>query len=351
MSVSGSQPWVEGPIKTVDELEERLSRPAPEVVDLMGRLEGDLIVLGVGGKIGPSLARMARRASDEAGRRRRVIGVSRFSRPGLQEQLEAQGIETIRCDLLDRSALEALPDVPLVLYLAAMKFGATGNEPLTWAMNTYLPGMVAERYRNSRIVAYSTGNVYAMAPVTSNGSVETDPPCPVGDYAMSCLGRERIFSYFSQRFEIPTALVRLNYANELRYGVLTDLAQKVLAEQPIDLNMGYFNVIWQGDSNAMTLRALEHVAVPPWVVNMTGPDKLRVRDVAEQFGRLLDKPVRFHGTEAPDALLSDARRGYAKLGRPQVSVEQMIRWVAYWQQQGGPTLGKPTHFETRDGKF
>jgi nucleoside-diphosphate-sugar epimerase len=294
---------------------------------------------------------MARRASDEAGNARRVIGVSRFSTPGLQERLESQGIETIRCDLLDRTRLEALPDVPNVLYLAAMKFGSTGNEPATWAMNTYLPGMVAEKYRDSRIVAYSTGNVYAMVPVEGSGSVETDPVCPVGDYAMSCLGRERMFTHFSNEFDIRTSLVRLNYATELRYGVPGDLAQQVLAGQPIDLTMGYFNAIWQGDSNAMTLRAFDYAAAPPFVVNVAGPEKLSVRWVAEESGRLMDKPVQFVGTEASDAFLSNGQLGYELLGKPQVTIECLMRWIADWQLRGGPMLGKPTHFQTRDGKF
>jgi len=335
----------------VASLEERLSRPTPEVVETMRRLAGDLIVLGVGGKIGPSLAGMVRRASDQAGVRRRVIGVARFSTPRLAERLQAEGIETIRCDLLDRSALEKLPSVENVLYLPAQKFGSTGQEPRTWAMNTYLAGMVCEAFSTSRIVAYSTGNVYPLVPVTSGGAAEETPPGPVGEYAMSCLGRERMFSYFSRRLGIPCVLLRLNYACELRYGVLLDIAQKVLAGQPIDLAMGYFNAIWQGDSNAMTLRAFDHVASPPAVINLAGADRLGVRACAAEFGRLMGKPVSFQGTEARDALLSDGRRGHQLLGRPAVAVEQMIRWIADWLLRGGHTLSKPTHFQARDGKF
>ncbi len=338
-------------IEGVDALEELLSRPTPEVVDVMRRLEGDLVVLGVGGKIGPSLARMARRASDLAGVPRRILGVARFSSPPLREALESQGIKTIPCDLLDHSALAALPDVPNVLYLAAMKFGSTGQEATTWAMNCYLPGMVCERFRASRIVAYSTGNVYAMSPPASGGPGEDGPIGPIGDYAMSCLGRERIFSYFSRSLGIPVALLRLNYAHEMRYGVIVDLAQQVLAGRPIDLTMGYFNAIWQGDSNAMTLRALDHVASPPRAINLAGPETLSARRVAGRLGELLGKPVTFAGTEAPDALLSSGRLGHELLGRPKVTPEQMIAWIADWQLRGGPTLGKPTHFQTRDGKF
>jgi len=338
-------------IAGVDQLEELLSRPTPEVVAAMGRLQGDLMVLGVAGKIGPTLARMVRRASDAAGVPRRVIGVSRFSKPGLQEELSRQGIETISCDLLDRTQLGALPEAPNVLYLAAMKFGSTGQEDTTWAMNCYLPGMVAEKFRYSRIVAYSSGNVYALVPPGQGGSVETDPPAPIGDYAMSVLGRERIFTWLGKSLGIPTALVRLNYATEMRYGVPVDLAQQVMAGQPIDLAMGCFNVIWQGDSNAMTLRALDHVAVPPFVINVTGPEILSVRRVAEQLGQVLGKPVRFTGSESQTALLSNAGLSHRLFGRPRVSAERMIRWIADWQIRGGPTLGKPTHFQTRNGKF
>jgi dTDP-4-dehydrorhamnose reductase len=338
-------------IRDAEQLEEMLSRPTPDVVAAMGSLEGDLIVLGVGGKTGPSLARMARRASDAAGVRRRVIGVSRFSEPGLRERLESHEIATIACDLLGRGSLEALPKAAGVLFLAAMKFGSTGNEPATWAMNAYLPGMVAEAFRQSRIVAYSTGNVYALTPADSGGSVETDPPAPIGDYAMSCLGRERMFAHFSQVHGTPAALIRLNYAHEMRYGVMVDIAQQVMAGEPVDVTMGYFNAIWQGDSNAMTLRAFAQAASPPAVLNVAGPEALSVRRVAEEFGRLMDRPVAFRGSESPDALLSNGRRGYELLGRPTVGSGRMIRWIADWQLRGGETLRKPTHFQTRDGKF
>jgi hypothetical protein len=338
-------------IDDVEQLEELLSRPTPEVIAAMGRLEGDVIILGVGGKIGPSLARMARRASDAAGVRRRIIGVARFSTPGLQKQLQSQGIETIRCELLDRSQLAALPEAPNVLYLVAMKFGTSGQEAATWAKNVYLPGMVCEKFRHSRIVAYSTGNVYPLTPVERGGSVESDPLSPVGDYAMSCLGRERIFTYFSQTAGNPVALIRLNYANEMRYGVLMDLAQKIRDGQPIDLTMGYFNVIWQGDNNAMTLRAFEHAASPPLVLNVTGPDVLSVRRVAEQIAGVLHRPVQFVGTEAPDALLSNASLAYRLFGKPRVGQSQLIHWVADWCRRGGITLNKATHFEVRNGRF
>jgi len=338
-------------IENIEQLDELLSRPTPEVIETMAGLEGDLIVLGVGGKIGPSLARMARRASDAAGKRRRIIGVARFSTPELQGQLQAQGIDTIRCELLDPQQLAALPEVPNVLYLAAMKFGSTGQEAATWARNVYLPGRICEKYRHSRIVAYSTGNVYPLTPVQHGGSVESDPLGPVGDYAMSCLGRERIFTYFSQTMGTPGALVRLNYACELRYGVLVDVSQKTLASAPIDVTMGHFNTIWQGDNNAMTLQAFGQTASPPLVVNVTGPETLSVRCVAEQLGELLQKPVRCVGNEAPDALLSNAHLAYRLFGRPKVSTSQMIRWIADWCRRGGVTLNKATHFEVRNGRF
>jgi nucleoside-diphosphate-sugar epimerase len=351
MSTPHAESFPPDRIEDVEQLEELLSRPTPEVIDLMGRLEGDVIVLGVGGKIGPSLARMARRASDAAGVRRRVIGVARFSAPELPGRLEAQGIQPIRCDLLDRSGLDRLPEVPNVLHLAAMKFGATGQEAATWAMNACLPGMVCEKFHRSRIVAYSTGNVYAMVPPGQGGAAEDHPLGPIGDYAMSCLGRERVFEFFSRRFEIPTAILRLNYAHEMRYGVIVDLAQQVLADRPVDVTMGHFNAIWQGDSNAITLRAFDHVAVPPRAMNIAGPEELAVRQVAAELGRLLDRPVSFAGSEAPDALLSDGRLGYQLLGQPRLDAGQLIRWIGDWQLCGGPTLGKPTKFQVRDGRF
>jgi hypothetical protein len=338
-------------IEGIEQLDELLSRPTPEVIAMIGRLEGDLIILGVGGKIGPSLARMARRASDAAGVQRRIIGVARFSTPELQPKLQSEGIDTIRCELLDRDQLHALPEVANVLYLAAMKFGSTGHEAATWARNAYLPGMICEKYRHSRIVAYSTGNVYPLTPVDHGGSVESDAPAPVGEYAMSCLGRERVFTYFSQTLGIPVALIRLNYACEMRYGVLLDLAQKIRAGESIDLAMGYFNAIWQGDNNAMTLRSLAHAASPPLVLNVTGPQVLSVRKVAEQMGEMLDKPVHFLSSESADALLSNGGLAYRLLGRPQVSESQLIRWVADWCRHGGNTLNKATHFEVRNGRF
>jgi nucleoside-diphosphate-sugar epimerase len=338
-------------IEDREHLETLLSEPTEQVIDLLSRLEGDLIILGVSGKMGPTLARMARHAYTQGRVRRRVIGVARFSDGRQETWLQTHGVETIRCDLLDPDQLARLPDVANVLYLAGMKFGSTGQEARTWAMNCWLPAMVCRKFAPSRIVAFSTGNVYGMTPVALGGSVEADPLNPAGDYAMSCLGRERMFEYFSRTGQVPMVLLRLNYATEMRYGVLVDLAQRVAAGQPIDLAMGHLNAIWQGDANAAALVSLAHAAVPPRVLNVAGPELLSVRRVAEQFGRLLGRPVTFHETESPDAFLSNGQEGHRLFGYPRVSAGRMIQWIADWVQRGGETLGKPTHFEVRDGKF
>ena len=340
-----------GRIEDLRQLEEMLSEPTEGVIETMGRLEGDLVVLGAAGKMGPTLARMARRASDVAGVSRRVIGVSRFSDQGAEEGLRQCGVETIRCDLLDEEAVARLPEAPNVVYMAGMKFGATGNEALTWAMNVYVPAAVCKRYRNSRIVAFSTGNVYGLTPLAGGGSLETSVPAPEGDYAMSCLGRERIFTYFSQALDIPVALIRLNYACEMRYGVLVDMALKIWTGQPVDVTMGAMNVLWQADASAMPLQALEHAASPPCVLNLTGPERVSVRDVCTEMGRLMAKEVRFEGAEAPNALLSNSVKAYQLFGAPRVGLEQLVEWTADWIQRGGETLNKPTHFEVRDGKY
>jgi nucleoside-diphosphate-sugar epimerase len=338
-------------MQTIDQLDQALSDPPPYVVDAMKKLDGDLMVLGVAGKMGPTLARMAQRASEQAGVSRKIIGVARFSDPAERKKLDDWGIQTIRSDLLDETALAQLPDCPNVVYMAGMKFGSTGKEALTWAMNCFLPGRVAQKYSNSRIVAFSTGNVYGLTPLSGGGSLESDPPNPLGEYAISCLGRERMLEHFSRTLNIPTAIIRLNYACELRYGVLVDLAQRVWEGQTIDLAMGNFNVIWHGDANAMTLAAFGRAASPPFILNVSGPETLSVRRVCEQFAQLLDKPIRFEGTEAPQALLNNAKLSHSLYGYPRVSADQMIHWIADWTRQGGAVLGKPTHFEARDGKF
>src|SRR5919201_548712 len=333
------------------ELDDLLSTPTPGVLDTLGRVPGDVVVLGAAGKMGPTLARMLRRAIDALGRRDRVIAVSRFSSAGAEHQFRAAGVETARCDLIDRAAVAALPDAPNVIFMAGQKFGTSDAPATTWAMNTVVPAIAAERYARSRIVAFSTGNVYPLTPATSAGAREDDALGPVGEYANSCVGRERVFEYYSARHGTPVAIVRLNYAIDLRYGVLTDVATKVYRGEPVDVRMGYVNVIWQGDANAQAIRCLEHAASPPFLINVTGRETLAIRAVAQRFGELLGRAPRIVGEEAPDALLSNAARAESLFGPPAVSVDQMMVWVADWIRRGGALLGKPTHFESRDGTF
>jgi nucleoside-diphosphate-sugar epimerase len=338
-------------IETVEKLDDLLSEPSPVAVDALAHLDGDLLLLGVGGKMGPTLARMAQRAAEAAGVRRRIIGVSRFSGGGLEDWLNQNGVETVRCDLLDPEQLARLPDAANIVFMTGMKFGSTGQEALTWAMNAHLPALVCQRFRRSRIVAFSTGNVYGLTPLARGGSVESDPLQPVGEYAMSCVGRERIFEHFSRTLGIPLVLLRLNYATELRYGVLVDVARRVWTGEPVDVAMGQLNALWQGDANAMALAAFAHLASPPLVLNLAGPEQLSVRRVAEQFGQMLGKPVTFHGNEAADALLSNGQRAHRLFGYPRVGARQMIEWIANWVRHDGASLDKPTHFEARDGRF
>ncbi len=338
-------------IQDVAQLEDRLSEPTKAAVEAMRHVEGDVLILGVGGKMGPSLARMLVRASREAGVERRVMAVSRFSKEGLRKQLHTDGIETIAGDLGDEAFIAGLPDAANVIFMAGMKFGTADHPATTWAMNTYVPALICRQFPDSRVLTFSTGNVYPLVPIDSGGSVETDTPGPVGEYAMSALGRERTFEYFCRHDEIPTTIVRLNYAVEMRYGVLVDLAQQVQAEQAIDLSMGYANVIWQGDANAMAIAALADTAVPPYVINVAGPELVDVRATCERFGELLDKPVRFSGEPASTALLNNGTRGHERYGQPRVTLDQLIEWTANWIQRNGETHGKATHFQTRDGKF
>ncbi len=333
------------------ELEDGLSAPSAGLLESLRSTPGDIIVLGAAGKMGPTLAHMAKRALDAIGRRERVIAVSRFSSAKAEQALHASGIETIRCDLLDRDAVAALPSAPNVIFMAGQKFGTRDAPSSTWAMNVVLPSIAAERYAASRIVAFSTGNVYALSPAAQGGSRESDAPAPVGEYAMSCLGRERVFEDASARRGTRVAIVRLNYAIDLRYGVLVDIASRVLRGEPVDLRMGYVNVIWQGDANDWALRCLAHASAPPFVVNVTGRETLAVRALATRFGELLGRTPAFTGTEAPDALLSDASQVHALFGDPAVPTQPLLEWVAAWVQAGQPLLGKPTHFEERAGAF
>ena len=340
-----------GTVRTEAELEELLSRPSPAVVDVLARLEGDVVVLGVGGKMGPTLAKMARRAFDQAGSSHAVIGVARFTRPTLQVQLQEERVRTISCDLLDRESVRRLPDAAAVIYMAGMKFGTTGAEALTWAMNTLLPAWCAERYRGVPVVVFSSGNLYPFVPVAGGGATEETPPAPLGEYAQSVLARERIYEHFSRRDKTPAVIYRLNYAAELRYGVLLDVAMKVRDGEPIDLSMGHFNAIWQGDANAIGLACLSMAASPPAILNVTGPETLSIREVAGEFGKRLGKAPVFRGSEAGTALLSNASKSTARFGPPTVSIARLIDWTADWVKRGGAMLGKPTHFETRDGKY
>jgi nucleoside-diphosphate-sugar epimerase len=338
-------------IASEQQLEEVLSEPSQADARAMAEMLGDLIILGVGGKMGPSLAKRAKRACERAKFPKRIIGVARFSDPAVRQDLESAGIETISADLLAPGALAALPDAPNVLYMAARKFGSTGAEHLTWAMNTLLPALVADRYAASRIVAFSTGNVYPLVPVGQGGASEEMPTEPVGEYAQSALGRERIFQFFSKRNQTPVTLLRLNYAIDLRYGVLLDIGQKVFERRPIDVTMGHVNVIWQGDANSIALRSFGLAQSPPVVLNVTGPETVPVRWIARGFGERFGVEPILEGTEAATALLSNAGRCHKLFGYPSVTLEQMIAWVSDWIGMGGATLAKPTHFETRDGRF
>ncbi len=338
-------------ISTVEELEENLSEPTPETIEAMAALRGDIVILGVGGKMGPTLARMAKRASVLAGSNRRIIGVSRFGSGDLEKKLHSWGIETQTCDLLDHEAYAALPDAPNVVFMAGMKFGSTGNESTTWAMNSFVPGLVAERYRGSHIIAFSTGNIYGLTQVNRGGSRETDTPNPAGEYAMSCLGRERIFEYFSRRDSTPLSFIRLYYATELRYGVLVDVANMVRNREPVSVAMGHFNAIWQADASAISLQTFAEANVPPFVLNLAGPETLSVRRIAEEFGDYWNEPVQFTGEESADALLSNSQKCFRLFGYPQTTSAQMTRRIAKWVEEGGESLSKPTHFESRSGKF
>lgn len=330
------------------ELDELLSRPRPETVAALDECPGDILILGAGGKMGPTLARMAVRAANGS---RRVIAVSRWTSPTAEQTLNDAGVETAYCDLLDRESVAQLPDAPNIIFMAGQKFGTTGAPAMTWAMNTVVPANVADRFRHSRIVAFSTGNVYALTPVDSTGSREDDALGPVGEYAASCVGRERVFELFAERHGARVALLRLNYAIDLRYGVLVDIAARVQRGESVSVDMGYVNVIWQGDANRIALECLPKTATPPFVVNVTGAEKLSVREIAESFAKRFSVDARFTGVERPDALLSDTTRMRSTFSPPDVSTEQMLSWVADWIERGGALLGKPTKFEARDGKF
>ena len=338
-------------IEDVEQLEDLLSRPSASVVSAIGGLTGRLAILGAGGKMGPSLTRMACRARDAAGADLEIVAVSRFSDAAVAEKLRRAGAQTVRCDLLDAEAVADLPPADNVIYMVGLKFGTSGEAALTWATNALAPAWAARRYRHARIVAFSTGCVYDLVPVEGGGSVETDPLEPRGEYANSCVARERVLEYVSKTFATPMVLLRLNYAVEMRYGVLVDVASRILADEPVELATGHFNVIWQGEANAAALRLLDHTTSPPTPINVTGARALAVRDVARRLAELTGRDVRFTGTESPTAFLSNASRAHRLLGPPTVEVDRVLRWTADWLTRGGRTLGKPTHFETRDGRY
>jgi nucleoside-diphosphate-sugar epimerase len=343
-----STPALPDRFASVAALEEFMTAPGPELAADLAKVPGDILILGVAGKMGPTLARLAKRAAPD----KRIVGVARFSDPAARAVLEAAGVETVACNLLDRQAVEALPKLPNVVYMAAMKFGATGNPALTWAMNVHAPAIVAETFAAARIVAFSTGCVYPFVPVAGGGAIEATPATPPpGDYAASCVGRERMFEHFSQRLGTAGRIVRLNYAIDMRYGVLHDIGTKVRDGAAIDLSMGHVNVIWQGDANSVALRCLANTTAPTTPINVTGTQTIAVRDLAEAFGRRFGRAPKLTGREAPEGWISNAARMVAEFGPPRVPLERMIDWTADWLSRGMTSLGKPTHYEVRDGRF
>jgi nucleoside-diphosphate-sugar epimerase len=334
-------------IADIAALDELLCRPSQPLIDDLRKVEGDIMVLGVAGKMGPTLAGLAKAAAPE----RRVIGVARFSDAGVKDWLHRRGVETINCDLLDEAAVDALPKVPNLIFMAGRKFGAEGDLALTWAMNAHVPAIVAQAFRQSRIVAFSTGCVYPFVPVDGPGSDERMAPNPPGEYAQSCVGRERMFEYFSNKFATPGRLFRLNYAIDMRYGVLHDIASKVWQAQPIDVSLGHVNVIWQGDASSQALRCLAHCETPTRPINVSGQEILAVRDLAAKFGALFGREPVIVGKEEPTAWLTNTSQAVKLFGPPIVDTAQLIAWTADWVARAMPSLGKPTKYEVRDGRY
>lgn len=333
------------------ELEEKYTRPSEAFLKDLAQIDGDFVFLGIGGKMGPSMAKLLVDGLKELGISRKIYGVSRFSDNAGRGYLERLGIETIACDLLDDAALQALPEVKNVIYLAGFKFGATGKEDFTWAMNTYLPGRVADKYKHSRIVAFSSGNVLPFVDVRSGGVDEAVAPEPIGEYAQSTLGRERIFTYFSKKNNTPMLLYRLNYAVDFRYGVVREIAKQVYNQQPIDIRTNNVNVIWQGDANEIAIRSLLHCESPAKVLNVTGPEILSIRWIAEKLGAALGKQPIFAHEPEQTALLNNAAECHSLFGYPKTSILEVIDITAQWMLNNGDEFGKDTHFQERGGKF
>jgi len=329
-------------------VEDFMTQPSDLLRVDLDKAPGDILVLGVGGKMGPTLARLAKRAMPN----RRVIGVARFSEEGLREKLQSWDVECIAADLLDRASLEKLPKSPNVVFMAGRKFGSTGAEHLTWAMNAHVPAMVAEVFAKSRIVSFSTGCVYPYVDVEKGGAAEEVAAVPpAGAYANSCAAREAMFEHFSRKHETPGRIIRLNYAIDMRYGVLHDVASKVFFEKAIDLTAGHVNVIWQGDANTMILRMFAHCTTPTSPINISGPETISIRWLASEFGKAFGKQPKFTGKEAGDGWLVNTSKARKLLGEPPVSLERMIRWTADWIARNQKSLGKETHYDTRDGSF
>lgn len=336
---------------TEDKLNQLLTEPSDKLIADIQQVEGDIMVLGAGGKMGPTLCVLAKNAICRAGVQKRVLAVSRFSDVRAVELLHEQGVETIACDLTDPDQLEALPEIPNIIFMAGLKFGTTGNEARTWHMNATLPAMVARKFRKSRIVVFSSGNVYPIVPVTSGGCRECDPIGPIGEYTQSVLARERAFEYAAQTYGTKVFIYRLNFAVDLRYGVLYDMAQRILAQEPISLSTPMLNCIWQGSANEMALRALLHATTPATVMNITGPEMVSIRSTAMQLGEYLGKEPIFADTEGTDAYLNNAELAMEVFGYPSVPIHKLIRWQAEWIKDGGRGLNKPTHFEERKGSY
>jgi nucleoside-diphosphate-sugar epimerase len=334
-------------ISDIAALDELLCRPTQALIDDIRKVDGDIMILGVAGKMGPTLAGLAKAAAPD----RRIVGVARFSDSSVKDWLRARGIETIHCDLLDETAIKALPKVQNIVFMAGRKFGAEGDLSLTWAMNAHVPALVAQAFPNSRIIAFSTGCVYPFVDVNGKGADESVAPDPPGEYAQSCVGRERMFEYFSRQFKTPGRLFRLNYAIDMRYGVLHDIASKVLQGKPIDVSLGHVNFIWQGDAAAQALRCLAYCDTPTSPINVSGHEILSVRDLAAKFGAHFGRAPVIAGTEQPTAWLTNTSQAVSLFGQPTVDTEQLIRWTADWVSRSMPSLGKPTKYEVRDGRY